>query len=141
YDYLKPGETTDLVVTFQASDGDATSNGWPVTLTVSGVNDAATITGDTTGTVTEDSGVAATGKLTVTDLDHDESHTEQATDVAAKYGTWSVDADGNWSYKLDDSNADVNKLGAKDTLTDTFTVNSLDGSASQSVTITIQGHN
>src|SRR5262249_52464224 len=75
------------------------------------------------------------------DIDHDQNHTQQQTDVASKYGTWSVDADGHWSYKLDDSNPDVNKLGAGGKLTDTFTIESVDGSASQTIKITINGHN
>jgi hypothetical protein len=49
-------------------------------------------------------------------------------------------ADGVWTYKLDDSNCAVQALNVGDTLTDTFKVTSLDGTA-QLVTVTIHGTN
>ena len=49
-------------------------------------------------------------------------------------------ADGVWTYKLDDTNCAVQALDDGDTLTDTFTVTTIDGTA-QVVTITIHGAN
>ena len=45
-----------------------------------------------------------------------------------------------WTYTLDNSNAAVQALNAGDTLTDSFTVTTVDGTA-QVVTITITGAN
>ena len=45
-----------------------------------------------------------------------------------------------WTYTLDDSNAAVQALNAGQTLTDTFTASTVDGTA-QVVTITINGAN
>ena len=49
-------------------------------------------------------------------------------------------ADGVWTYTLDNNNCAVQALNAGGTLTDTFTVTTVDGTA-QVVTITINGTN
>jgi VCBS repeat-containing protein len=143
FDYLAAGDKATITFQFQANDGKADSNIGTATIAVNGVNDVPAISGDRTGKVTEDAGVTAGGTLTVTDADHDEGHTRTASNAASDkgYGTFSVDADGHWIYTLDDSNAAVNALGSQDTLSDTFTVTSQDGTATETVTIRIQGHN
>jgi hypothetical protein len=47
-------------------------------------------------------------------------------------------ASGTWTYTLNEANPAVKALNACDTLTDTFTVATIDGTA-QTVTVTIQG--
>lgn len=96
------------------------------------------ITGTVTGTVAEDSGLVITGALT------DSGNTAANTwsiSSGATYGTASINASGQWSYDLDDTNAAVNALGAGDTLTDTFVVQVTDvwGTDTQVITITITG--
>src|SRR5690606_41451284 len=54
--------------------------------------------------------------------------------------TFDVDASGNWTYTLDNTNAAVQGLGAGDTLADSFTVTTADGTT-QLVTVTINGTN
>ncbi len=49
-------------------------------------------------------------------------------------------ADGTWTYTLDNGNCTVQALNDCDTLTDTFKVTTVDGTA-QAVTITIHGTN
>jgi len=49
-------------------------------------------------------------------------------------------AAGVWTYTVDNSNAAVEKLNVGDTLTDTFTVTTVDGTP-QVVTVTINGTN
>src|SRR6266481_360436 len=113
-----------------------------VTVDIWGMNDAATsISGDNAGNLTEDTTTAVTGTLTVIDPDHGESHTRTATNAASAqgFGTYSVDNDGHWSYKV--NNAAVQHLSATETATDSFTVTSLDGTVSQVVTIHILGTN
>lgn len=118
-----------------------------VSVTINGANDAAVISGTTTGSVTEDGGTkcdppTATGTLTATDVDNAAGFTAVNCPTAsdAGYGTFTMTADGVWIYKLDDSNCAVQALNVGDTLTDTFKVISLDGTA-QLVTITINGAN
>lgn len=118
-----------------------------VAVTINGANDASVISGATTGSVTEDGGTkcdppTATGTLTVTDVDNTPGFTAVDCPRAsnAGYGTFIVTADGVWTYTLDDGNCAVQALNVGDTLTDTFKVTSLDGTA-QLVTVTINGTN
>jgi len=118
-----------------------------VSVTINGANDAAVISGTTTGSATEDSGTrcdppTATGTLTATDVDNAPGFTAVNCPTAsdAGYGTFTMTADGVWIYTLDDSNCAVQALNVGDTLTDTFEVTSLDGTA-QLVTVTINGTN
>ena len=118
-----------------------------VTVVINGTNDAAVISGSTTGSVTEDGGTkcdppTATGTLTATDVDNAPGFTAVNCPTAsdAGYGSFTMKADGAWTYKLDDSNCAVQALNVGDTLTDTFKVTSLDGTA-QLVTVTINGTN
>jgi VCBS repeat-containing protein len=118
-----------------------------VTVTIDGANDAAVISGATTGSVTEDGGTKcdlpiATGMLTATDVDNAPGFTAVNGPTAsnAGCGTFTMTADGVWTYKLDDDNCAVQALNVGDTLIDTFKVTSLDGTA-QLVTVTIHGTN
>src|SRR5262245_45827579 len=101
----------------------------------------ATITGTATGGILEDDINPVTGKLTVTDADAGESFANPRSNVSSKYGTWSIDKDGNWNYLVDNNNNTVQALPAGATLTDTFTVQSQDLGTSKTVTITITGVN
>ena len=58
----------------------------------------------------------------------------------ARYGTFTIDAAGVWTYTLDNNNTAVQALNVGQTLTDTFTATTVDGTA-QLVTITINGTN
>ena len=109
------------------------------------------ITGTAIGHVTEAGGVAngtpgtptATGNLNSTDVDNPaDAWTAVSTPTASAngYGTYTLTAAGVWTYTLDNSNAAVQALNVGGTLTDTFTVTTVDGTA-QLVTITINGAN
>ncbi|MGK4302436.1 VCBS domain-containing protein [Shewanella xiamenensis] len=150
---LAAGETLTRNITVTSADGTATHT---VTITIVGANDPADITvgegqGDTdNGTVTEDgdsdTDVATVqtvgGKLDVTDVDNGEAVFQVQTNVAdSNYGTFSIDADGNWTYVLNNSHIDVQSLAAGETLTRNITVTSADGTATHTVTITIVGAN
>jgi VCBS repeat-containing protein len=53
------------------------------------------------------------------------------------YGSFTMTASGTWTYSLDEGNPAVKALNACNTLTDAFTVTTIDGTA-QTVTVTIQ---
>lgn len=143
---LKAPTTADFVIT--ASNG-VTSVSQTFTIAINGVNDAAIISGTTTGSTIEAGGTAngtpgmpvATGTLTDTDVD-DPPNTFTAvsspTASAGGYGTFTMTASGVWTYTLDDASPAVQKLNAGETLTDRFTVTTIGGTP-QVVTITIQG--
>ena len=134
---LGEGETLSEAFTVKSADGTEQT----VTITVTGVNDAAVITGDVSGSATEDAAtiLTATGKLSVTDPDAGESYF-QAESITSDYGTLSIDRDGNWTYAAENGQSAIQSLGEGETLTDTFTVKSADGTT-QTVTITITGVN
>jgi VCBS repeat-containing protein len=139
---LNVGDTLTDTFTVTTIDGTAQV----VTVTINGANDAAIISGATTGAVVEDSGSrcdkpTATGALTDTDVDNTPNRFTAVNCPTASdggYGTFTMTADGVWTYRLDDANCAVQALDAGDTLTDTFTVTTIDGTE-QVVTITIHG--
>ncbi len=135
---LGAGDT--LTDTFTVTSLDGTTH--VVTITINGVNDAAVIGGDATGSVTEDAttpNLTDTGTLTITDTDAGEASFTAGTQ-AGTYGSLVLDAAGVWTYTAANSQAAIQALGAGDTLTDTFTVTSLDGTT-HVVTVTINGVN
>ncbi len=88
----------------------------------------------------EDGQLTASGRLLVADADHDESFAAVAGGLSSNgYGSYTIAADGTWTYALNNSHASVQGLKTGQTLTDTFTFTSQDGSASRTITITIQG--
>src|SRR5947209_3122024 len=107
-------------------------------------NDVPVIGGVSTGAVTEDVGVAAGslttgGALTIADVDQGQSNFTAHPGTAGSngYGTFTLAASGAWTYSADDSQAAIQQLGAGQSLTDSFTAVSSDGTASQLVTVTI----
>ena len=92
-----------------------------VTITINGANDAAVISGATTGAVVEAGGVdnatpgtpTATGDLNSTDVDNPADTWRRSARRASAngYGT-TVTAAGVWTYTLDNSNAAVQALNA-----------------------------
>ena len=111
-----------------------------VTITINGANDAAVITGPVTGTVLEAGEVnnsnlgtpTATGDLNSFDIDNpNDIWTAVAAGAASAsgFGSYALTATGVWTYTLDNSNATVQALNVGQTLTDTFTATTVDGTA------------
>ncbi|WP_172562393.1 VCBS domain-containing protein [Vibrio furnissii] len=50
-----------------------------------------------------------------------------------------IDAEGNWTYVVDNDNATVQGLNAGETIVETYTVATADGKDTQTITITING--
>src|SRR6185437_11174051 len=114
--------------------------------TIHGTNDVPVIGGVSSGSVTEDVGVVAGnlvtgGALTIADVDQGQSSFVPQASAAGTYGSFTLDVAGNWSYTASDGQAAIQQLGAGDSLTDSFTAVSLDGTASQLVSVTIHGTN
>ncbi|WP_157509057.1 retention module-containing protein, partial [Ferrimonas futtsuensis] len=88
-----------------------------VTLEVVAAADAAQVTphadGDDAGAVQEDATLTTGGKLDVVDPDAGEAVFQVQSDVAdGDWGTFSIDAQGNWSYELNNAHPDVQALDA-----------------------------
>ena len=71
--------------------------------------------------------------------------TGQVSPVQGTYGTFTISRTGAWEYILDNANPVVNALTGGQTVTDTFPITSLDGTAlfddgtPAQVVITIRG--
>ena len=139
-----PDLTVDASVTATDASGNATTATADQAYTV-----AAVIIGDTTGAVVEAGGVANgtpgtptdTGDLNSIDVDDPNDAWEVVSfPTASTYGTFTIDAAGVWTYTLDNNNTAVQALNVGQTLTDTFTATTVDGTE-QLVIITINGRN
>ncbi|MGE8705237.1 MAG: Ig-like domain-containing protein, partial [Achromobacter sp.] len=141
FQYLNANQTAQSSIWYTVSDGEGGTSQALLTVTVTGKNDVATIGGAGSGTVYEDSPAFASGKLTVTDPDAGQSFVQPRTAVQGTYGTFTVDANGNWTYQLNNALAAVQNLKAGQTLSEVFTVTSQDGTATKPVNVTIVGTN
>ena len=144
-DIQQLGATESLEDSFTAVSSDGTASQL-VTVTINGTNDVPVIGGVSTSAVTEESAVLegflnTSGRLTITDTDQGQSNFTAQASVAGSYGTFTLDAQGNWTYRADNSQTDIQQLGATESLEDSFTAVSSDGTASQLVTVTINGTN
>ena len=111
-----------------------------VKVTITGTNDVATVSSETKA-VTEGNTAAAlntSGQLTITDPDAGEAHVVAQSNVSGTYGSFTIDADGAWSYT---GNGAHDELTAGQVVQDQFTVYSQDGTASGTVKVTITGTN
>ncbi|WP_421331578.1 retention module-containing protein, partial [Aeromonas veronii] len=137
-----PDFNGDISFEYTITDGVNSSTGG-VTGTVTPVNDAAIIAGDDIGAVIEDANdpiLSDSGVLTISDADQGQAKfvAGNGTPSAGALGTLTIDADGKWTYNVD--NSKVQYLGKDETRVETFVVKSVDGTA-HTVTITITGTN
>ncbi|MDM9647861.1 VCBS domain-containing protein [Rhizobium sp. S163] len=114
-----------------------------IDVTVTGKNDVASISGTATGSVTEDGGTQTTGgTLTVKDVDTGEAHFQTPASLDGTYGTFSFNTTtGAWTYELKNSSNAVQSLTDGQTVHDTLTVTSFDGTAEQIINVTVTGKN
>ena len=134
---LGDGDNLTDTITVQSVDGTTKD----ITVTINGINDIAVISGADAASITEDDAatLTASGKLDITDADTGEA-VFSAGAVTGTYGSLTIDADGNWSYEADNTQTAIQGLGDGDSLTDTITVQSADGTT-HDVVITINGVN
>lgn len=135
---LGEGEYVDEQLTVTSADGTAQKT---ITVRVTGINDLATIDGNASGAAAEDGGAYAEGKLEVSDFDRGQSKFKAVNDDAltGKYGQFSFDADGNWTYSLD--NGLAQELRGGEQFEEKLVVHSLDGTAEQTITVLLTGEN
>ncbi len=144
FEYLAEGETATDTFSYTVQDDAGNETTTTVTVTVTGANDGPVVSGvGNTGAVTEDDVIVATGTVEATDVDATDELTWSGNSTGA-YGELTIDADGNWTYTLDNANPAVQALGATSTpLEETFTVTVTDGTenADEEITVTINGTN
>jgi VCBS repeat-containing protein len=140
---LGAGQSISDSFTAVSSDGTASQ---VVTVTITGTNDVPVIGGVASGAVTEDAStpnLSTSGALTIADVDQGQSNfaPQASTGGSNGYGSFTLAADGNWTYTADNSQSAIQQLGAGESISDSFTAVSSDGTASQLVTVTIAGTN
>ncbi|MFK0569931.1 VCBS domain-containing protein, partial [Endozoicomonas sp.] len=121
FDSLTAGDTATVTVRYVMADNEGATSEATVTITVTGTNDGAVITGTDTGALVEDDADAlnaegeliATGTLTISDTDTGEASFTADT-VNGDYGSVTIAEDGNWSYSVDNSKAEIQALGGSD---------------------------
>jgi VCBS repeat-containing protein len=107
---------------------------------VTGVNDEASIDGDKTGWVTEDSVTSVSGKLNMHDVDAGEAGFLAPESLVGQYGQFFFDTDtGGWTYELNNISDAVQALMGGQTRYDDLVVTSLDGSASETIHVAVAG--
>ncbi|MGF1721058.1 VCBS domain-containing protein [Vibrio kyushuensis] len=137
--YLGEGETKEEIFTVQSVDGTQHN----ISVEIVGINGAAVITGQATGSVTEDDDdtvLEESGKLDVEDEDQQQAvfDTEKVISSDGVLGTLEIDEEGNWQYQVD--NNKVQYLGEDETKLERFTVYTVDGTE-HTIDVTINGIN
>lgn len=139
---LAAGESATVTVAYDVVDGNGGSVANTAEITVDGVNDDPTATGGT-GSVTEDGTLTAGGTIGVSDADTTDTHSFSIQGGGAgTYGTMTVDANGNWTYNLNNGAANVQALNSGDAVVDSFVFNVDDGNGgvtAANVDVTVNG--
>ena len=79
------------------------------------------------------------GNLHVIDPDHDQAGFIAQNISTSEGGSFYINPRGNWAYTID--NAKVQHLGQGESYQKTFSVESIDGSTHQNITVTVHGTN
>src|SRR5204863_381788 len=101
-----------------------------------GTNDAAVVSSATVAVAETNAALSTGGTLTVADVDSAQTFVPQ-TNVAGANGTFSIAANGAWTYTATSA---FDNLNVGQSVSDTFTVASADGTMS-TVQVTINGTN
>ncbi|QJF51606.1 Ig-like domain-containing protein [Roseobacter ponti] len=143
---LGGGEVVTETYTATVTDDTGATADQVVTITLTGTDDLPVITStaaDASGAVPEGSeDVTVSGQITATDPDTGGSAVWSVGAVAVAYGSFTLLADGTWSYTLDNLAADPLDLG--ETVTETLTALATDITGQQvteTVSVVITGTN
>ncbi|MEO7622796.1 MAG: VCBS domain-containing protein [Gallionella sp.] len=132
FDELNVGQSLIDVFPVASADGTSTS----VRITINGSNDEAVLGRGSVVLTETDSELKTGGTLSITDLDNPPKFVAKKN-VAGRYGTFSINASGGWTYV---TNGPLNDLRQDQSVSDNFTVNSEDGTET-TVQVTIKGTN
>lgn len=136
----------DANIQYTISDGQEEDSS-QILVSVSPLDDASVISGDTSSfvyeednRVTDDRLVYTTGKLEISDVDDSVNasfDTENIIKADGVLGDLTISADGLWTYTLDTAN-ELQSLAEGQTLIETFTVATLDGTT-EDISVTVIG--
>nr|WP_313512849.1 VCBS domain-containing protein [Pseudomonas sp.] len=144
FDSLKAGQVGTDTFTYTVSDGHGGTDTATATITIIGTNDAPVATGTYASTINDtpatDDFANITGTLVATDAD--DSVLTWSGSASGTYGQLTVEANGNYTYVVND--AAVNGLNAGQSITENFTATVTDPSgatATRTIAITLNGAN
>ena len=132
FDNLNVGDNVSETFNVESEDGTTSI----VSITINGTNDTATVSNATVSLTETDTALTTSGTLTSSDVDNT-NNVFIASTTNGTYGDFSIDADGNWNFV---ANSVFDNLNVGDNVSETFNVQSEDGTAS-TVSITINGTN
>ena len=145
---LALGQTVTESFAYTVTDG-VTQSSANLVINVTGQNDGPVATVDT-GSVVEDAVLQATGNVLANDTDVDNGDTLSVTTVGSfqgAFGTLVMNANGSYTYSLNNSSSAVQSLGQGEQVADVFSYAVSDGSGAQTnstqstLTITVTGSN
>src|SRR5204862_7145878 len=111
FDNLNVGQSVSDTFTVAAADGTTTT----VQVTINGTNDAAVLSSATVALAETNAPLSTGGTLTVTDVDSAQTFVPQ-TNVAGTNGTFSIAANGAWTYT---ANSAFDNLNVGQSVSDT----------------------
>src|SRR5437868_77491 len=149
---LAEGQQVTELFTYTNSDNHGGSSSSTLTITVTGTNDGPTAVADVNAVKEDTAPNPVSGNVLTNDTDVDtlDTHTVTAVngstakvgaDVSGTYGTLHVNADGSYTYTLNNA-ANVQALAEGQQVTEVFTYTKSDnhgGSSSSTLTVTING--
>jgi VCBS repeat-containing protein len=146
---LADGQIVTDTFTYTVADKAGATDTADLVITITGANDAPVAADDDNAgdPVVEDSDATAAGNVLSNDTDVDAGDVltvASAGTFAGTYGELVLNADGTWTYTLDNANPDTDKLAAGQTVTDTFTYTVADKAGATDtadLVITITGAN
>ncbi len=152
---LGEGQTATDVFTYTVSDGLGHTATATLTITVTGTNDLPVAEADVNAAPEDTGPNPVSGNVLANDKDVDngdqltvstvnESADNVGTPIEGTYGTLQLNANGSYSYTLDNSKDVVQALGEGEEATDEFSYTISDGhggSATATLTITVTGTN
>ena len=153
FNSLAVGEHKTIVVSYNVVDVNGGFVAQTETITINGTNDVAQINAgvndiNAKGSVTEDTSVTsghliATNGIIVVDPDSSQNKFDTSSIVDATtngaWGSLSITESGTWTYSVDNTKADLQALKTGEKHADTFTVKSVDGTATKDITVDVNG--
>jgi VCBS repeat-containing protein len=146
YQSLAEGQTATDSFNYTITDAAGAAATATVDVSITGVNDAPITAADDANALQEDLGITATGNVLTNDSDIDQGTVltvASAGVFAGLFGELTLQADGGYSYVLDNVSIGIQSLVAGQVVTETFAYQATDGIAltPSTLTITITGTN
>jgi VCBS repeat-containing protein len=137
---LSAGQTVTDSFVYTISDSKGVTASSIVNVTITGVNDAPVTADDDAAAVQEDAALVATGNVLTNDSDVDQGtvlSVANAGTLQGNYGSLLLNADGSYTYMLDNASLAVQSLAAGQIVTESFAYQATDGIAFTPATLTV----